>query len=206
MKYVLFDFNGTIVNDVELSLRAINHTAKKYLHRGPIYLDEYQHIFTFPVKDYYSALGFDFNVLNWEEVGNCWFDYYQEHQKEAPLHDSVIDLLISNHDKGYKNIVLSASKKDLLINQLKELGVYDYFDDVLGIDNIYASGKIKLGKEFIKDKNPEDCVMLGDSEHDKAVADAMGVECILIAAGHEAKDRLVKICDRVYDSLKEVEL
>lgn len=206
MKYVLFDFNGTIVNDVALSLEAINDTAKKYLNRGEIFLDEYKEVFTFPVKAYYERLGFDFNSLNWEEVGKNWFDYYQNHKEKATLHEGIIDLLIDNHNKGYKNIVLSASKKDLLIDQLKELEVYDYFDEVLGIDDIYASSKLPIGLKFIEDKDPKDCILIGDSEHDKAVGDAMGIETILVANGHESKARLVKICDRVYDSIKEVKL
>lgn len=206
MKYILFDFNGTIINDVELSLEAINNTAKKYLHRDEISLEEYREVFTFPVKKYYERLGFDFNVLDWEECGKNWFDYYQKHKDKAKLHDGIIELLIKNHEKGYKNIVLSASKKDLLIEQLKELEVYDCFDEVLGIDDIYASSKLPIGLEFIKDKNPKDCILIGDSEHDKSVADAMGIESILVANGHESKERLMKISKNVYSNIKEVEL
>ena len=204
MKYILFDFNGTIVNDVSLSLEAINHTAKKYLHRDEIKLEEYRNIFTFPVKAYYEKLGFDFNVLDWEETGKTWFDYYQEHKDEAKLHEGIKELLIENHKKGYINVVLSASKKDLLIEQLKELEVYDYFDEVLGIDDIYASSKLPIGLNFIKDKDPNECVLIGDSEHDKYVADQMGIKSILVANGHESKERLSKISDNVYDSIKEV--
>lgn len=206
MKYVLFDFNGTIVDDVALSLEAINHTAKKYLNRSEIKLEEYRNIFTFPVKAYYEALGFDFNKLNWEETGSVWFNYYQEHKDKAKLHDGVKELLIKNHEKGYKNIVLSASKKDLLIEQLKELGVYEYFDDVLGIDNIYASSKLPIGLKFIEDKDPNECVLIGDSGHDKYVADQMGIKSILVANGHESKERLLKISNDVYDNIKEVNL
>lgn len=206
MKYILFDFNGTIVDDVELSLEAINHTAKQYLNRDTIYLKEYKDVFTFPVKKYYERLGFDFGKLDWEEVGSCWFNYYQTNRTKAKLHDGIVDLLMSNHLKGYQNIVLSASKKDLLINQLKELEVFDYFDEVLGIEDIYATSKLPIGLKFISDKNPDDCILIGDSEHDKFVGDSMGVETILVANGHEAKERLLKISDRVYDSIKEVML
>lgn len=206
MKYVLFDFNGTIVDDVALSLAAINHAAKKYLKRDEIKIDEYRNVFTFPVKDYYTALGFDFNKINWEEAGKYWYDYYCLHQEEAKLHDGIKETLISNRNKGYKNIVLSASKSDLLNKQLKDLGVYDLFDEILGNDNIYASSKVHIGKAFMKDKDPKDCLMIGDSGHDKEVADAMGIECILIAKGHEAKERLLKVTDKVYDSIKEVNL
>lgn len=206
MKYIIFDFNGTIVNDVALSLAAINYTAKKYLKRDEITLEEYGRVFTFPIKNYYAALGFDFNLVSFEEAGQCWYDYYCKHQHEAKLHDGIKETLIENKKKGYKNIVISASKSDLLDKQLKDLGVYDYFDEILGNDNIYASSKVHIGKAFMKDKDPKDCLMIGDSGHDKEVADAMGIDCILIARGHEGKERLLKVTDKVYDSIKEVNL
>ena len=206
MKYIIFDFNGTVVDDIDLSLRAINHTAKKYLNRGPITIEEYKDVFTFPVKKYYERVGFDFNKLNWEEVGQCWMDYYQEHQKEAPVFDGVVELLKENHKKGYKNILLSASRIDLLIKQTKELGIYEYFDEILGIDNIYASSKLPIGLKFMEGKNSKDCVYLGDSKHDLEVAKAMGVRCILVANGHESKERLLKIHDEVCDDIREVHI
>lgn len=206
MKYVLFDFNGTIINDVDLSLKAINDTAKKYLKRDVITLEEYRNIFTFPVKKYYEALGFDFTKLDWETCGKHWFDYYVKHQHEAKLHTGLKELLISNINKGYKNIVLSASRIDLLMSQLEDLGVSQYFDEILGIGDIYASSKVDIGLEFIKDKDPKECIMLGDSEHDKQVADAMGVDCILIANGHESKERLLKVTNKVVNNIREVTL
>ena len=40
----------------------------------------------------------------------------------------------------------------------------------------------------------------------KEVADQMGVDCILVSSGHEAKERLQKVCGKVVDSIKEVSL
>ena len=206
MKYVIIDFNGTIVDDVELSLAAINHAAKKFLQRDEISLKEYKHVFTFPIIDYYRAVGFDFDVVDWDEAAHCWFNYYTEHQNEAPLADGILDFLKSNREKGYKNVVLSASISSLLEEQLKQLGVYDLFDEIIGKDNIYAPSKVDVGLKFIKDKDPKDCIMIGDTCHDKEVADQMGVDCILVSSGHEAKERLQKVCGKVVDSIKEVSL
>ena len=206
MRYLIFDFNGTVVDDLDLSLRCINHTIERYLDRKPLTLDEYKEVFTFPVKDYYTNVGFDFNKLKWEEVGQCWMDYYLEHFKDAKIHDGIKELLIDNHNKGNKNILLSASRIDLLKEQVEELGLTEYFDEILGMDSIYAYGKIPIGLNFIKDKNPNDCVYLGDSGHDLEVAKAMGVRCLLIAKGHESKRRLLEIHNEVYNSIGEVNL
>ena len=204
MKYVIYDFNGTVVDDVDISIECLNKCIEKYLDREPIEREEYLHIFTFPVKEYYEKAGFDFNILNWEEVGQYWMDYYVANRKRCNVHEGVVEFLKQNREAGNKNVLLSASKIDNLKEQIKELGVIEYFDEVLGIDNIYASSKIPIALEFIKDKNKEDCVMIGDSLHDLEVSRQMGIRGVLVAKGHQAKEKLLKECDEVYDDIREV--
>lgn len=206
MKYLIFDFNGTIVDDVELSVEAINYCLKKYLNKNPITIDEYRHVFTFPVKKYYENVGFDFNVLDWETIGSDWMNYYVANKDTCKLYDGVKDILINNRNKGNKNILLSASKKEMLVEYLNDLGIKELFDEILGIDNIYATGKTDIALNFIKDKNPLDCLMIGDSLHDLEVAKEMHVKCALIAKGHQSKEILLKECDNVYDDIRELNL
>lgn len=206
MKYVIFDFNGTIVDDLDISLEAINLTINNYLDRGPLDKEEYYKCFTFPIKQYYENVGFDFNILNWYEVGQYWMDYYVSNRRRCKVHEGIVDFLIKNHKLGNKNIVLSASMKEHLTQQLKELEVYQYFDEVIGLDNIYAHSKLENGLAFIKDKNKEDCILFGDSLHDAEVAKEMGIRCILIAKGHQNKERLLQSGCKVVDSISEVTL
>ncbi len=93
---------------------------------------------------------------------------------------------------------------DNLIEQIDELGISQYFDEVLGIDNIFADGKIPIAKKFLKDKNPDDCIIIGDTIHDYEVAKELNINYALVAKGHQAKDVLEKECDNVYDDISEV--
>lgn len=206
MKYLIFDFNGTVIDDLEISLEAINHTVKKYLDRGPVTREEYYDVFTFPVIKYYEALGFDFNKLDWLEVGQCWMDYYLENRYRCVLNEGIKDFLIESQKKGYINVILSASMHDHLVIQLKELGVYEYFDEILGQTDFYAYSKLESALNFIKDKNPNDCLMFGDSLHDLEVAKAMNVECILVAKGHQNRKTLETSGCRVVDCISEVKI
>ena len=206
MKYVILDFNGTIVDDLDLCIESMNESIEKYLDRGPLDREEYYEKFGFPVKDYYEKVGFDFDELDWTEVGQSWMGRYIDKRSRSRVHDGIVDFLIENHDKGNKNIVLSASRTDNLVDHLKELNIYQYFDEVLGIDNIYASSKIQTGLDFVKDKNKEDCLMIVDSIHDLETANEMGIRCILIAKGHQKKEKLEAVCDEVYDDIREVRI
>ena len=207
MKYVIYDFNGTILDDVAVCLKAENLTIEKYIpERGPLTLDEYLHIFTFPVQKYYEDVGFDWSKNSYEEVGRYWFDWYRALRDEYRVFDGVREILVRNHEKGNLNILLSASSLVELRIQLEELGIAEYFDEVLGIDNIYAGSKVDIALNWIRDKDPKDCMMIGDSLHDLETAQAMGVDCVLVAKGHQAKDVLLKSYDKVVDDIREVEL
>ena len=64
MKYtaVIWDFNGTIADDIDLGIGAVN---KMLAERGlPILStrEEYRAKLRFPIKDYYADLGFDVDM------------------------------------------------------------------------------------------------------------------------------------------------
>ena len=58
-KSIIWDWNGTLLNDAELALFSINVMLKKRL-LPTLSLPEYKQVFNFPVKDYYLRIGFDF--------------------------------------------------------------------------------------------------------------------------------------------------
>jgi phosphoglycolate phosphatase len=76
---------------------------------------------------------------------------------------------------------------------------------VLGIDNQYASGKTALGLAWINelDYHPKDVMMVGDTIHDSEVAEAMGIDCILVENGHMNRARLETTRRKVVSDLKE---
>ena len=153
MKYLLWDFNGTIVDDVDLGVSCINKLIKKYLKRSPLTREEYRRIFTFPVREYYERAGFDLNKFDFESLGQEWMELYDEGFKDVRVYDAVIKCLKEAINKGYHNVVISASKHDKLIEELQMLGLDSYFEEILGIEDIYAASKVALARKWAKDKN-----------------------------------------------------
>ena len=204
MKYIIFDFNGTILDDVDVGIKSINILIEKYLHRSQMTREEYLNIFDFPVKDYYAKVGFDFNQMSFQKIGREWVDYYESFKNEYTLIDGVEEILCDNLRKGYKNIILSASQVDNLTRQCQELGITQYFDDILGINDIYAGSKEGIARKWIADKNPQDCFLIGDTIHDAEVAKAINVHYALVAKGHQSKNRLEAYTKYVYDDIREV--
>lgn len=207
MKYLIYDFNGTILDDVDVCVKAENKTIEHFhLDRPPLSREEYLKLFTFPVKHYYELVGFDWNVNPYEEVGQYWFNWYRELRNEYRVFDGVEEILEENHRKGLENILLSASSLVELKKQLDELGIAQYFDEVLGIDNIYAGSKIDIALKWIADKDPKECLMIGDTLHDLETARAMGIDCVLVANGHQDRETLEEHYDKVVDDIGEVRI
>lgn len=204
MKYFIFDFNGTILNDVELCLEAINHLILKYLDRDILSLNEYRSVFEFPVSNYYQKLGFDFNKLSFDDLAHEWLDYYLNNFDQAYIYDGVKQILKNNLKLGYKNYIISASQQNMLSKQVKTLGLEQYFEDVLGISDIYARSKYQLVEQFILDKDKQNIVMLGDTTHDAEIAHKLGIKCILIAQGHQHFDILKETNCTVVHTIKEI--
>ncbi len=63
------------------------------------------------------------------------------------------------------------------------------------------SGKIVLNELGLE----EDMVLLiGDTTHDAQVAEAIGIDCALVAVGHHTTEKLKRTGAQVFGSLSEV--
>ena len=55
IKYIFFDFNGTIIDDVDLCLELLNKLLKSQ-NKPTFDIDGYKKIFTFPIIKYYDSM------------------------------------------------------------------------------------------------------------------------------------------------------
>jgi phosphoglycolate phosphatase len=202
---IIWDWNGTLLNDAWLCRDVMNESLAR---RDLPLMDQarYQAVFDFPVIDYYRRLGFDFEKESFEIVGAEFIEIYESRRNECDLQKGAHKLLAELHRTGYRQAVLSAYHHDSLVNILKQFGLYDFFDQIIGLDDIYAGGKIEQGKQLIRalDTHPPDCLLIGDTVHDFEVAVELGVDCRLIAAGNHTREKLSACGVPVYDSIHEI--
>ncbi len=209
-KHIFFDFNGTIINDVELCLTLLNEILTKQGKKN-LTVEEYKKIFTFPVKKYYELAGIDFSLESFESLAKWFIKVYQPASLKCGLYPHLKETFAILKEKGYKLYILSASERNNLLEQCESYDIVNYFEDILGIDNIHASSKVGIALDYLKQKNlkGEDILFIGDTLHDLEVARAMGARCLLVSCGHQAVEVLEKgqvpIIDSVADLLRMVE-
>lgn len=189
---IIWDFNGTLLNDVETGIRTENTLLAR---RGmPLLRDvaHYRSVFCFPIIEYYKKVGFDFDKEPYSAIAVEWVAEYMKNVVHAPLYDGVLDTLEILRRRGLPQVILSATELEMLTGQLKTLGIYDYFDDVLGLDNIEAYSKVEIGVRWMQWARPVRALFVGDTEHDAETAASMGVDCVLIPNGHQSEETLKK--------------
>jgi len=204
-KTIIWDWNGTLLNDADYCVICMNKVLKKR-NIQQINIEQYRTHFTFPVKDYYEAIGFDFEKEDFEIPAMEFINEYYEHLNKADLHKCVFDILDFFKQQGYKQLVLSAMEHENLINSLTEKGIINYFEDIQGIDDHYAISKLEMGRKLMKQLNidPDTTIMVGDTTHDLEVAAGLGIGCILVSGGHQSEERLISATSKVISKLGDI--
>lgn len=202
---IIWDWNGTLLNDIQLCVQTINEMLEK--RSLPLLsVNDYKDVFSFPVKDYYQKIGFDFEVEPFEIPAGEFINRYNEQMNGCSLHLNSLRVLSYFQSVGIRQFILSAMKQDALEDCLNHQQISHFFEHVLGLDNHYAVSKIENGHRLISDLNLDatELVLIGDTIHDFEVANELGCHCVLIANGHQSKEVLLATGVLVIDRLEQL--
>ena len=203
-KHIIWDWNGTLLNDVDLCLEVMNGMLAKR-HLPQMTKAYYREIFTFPVRHYYEQL-FDLADGLFEQLSIEFISTYEARLPEAPLHSGARAALEQINASGRSQSILTAAKQDSVIEAAQRLEIAQYFLGIVGLNNIYAHSKVENGKQWLAELNhdPNEVLLIGDTAHDFEVAQVLGVDCALIANGHQSKAKLDKCNVQIFASLREL--
>jgi phosphoglycolate phosphatase len=200
---IVWDWNGTLLNDIDICIESINSLLED--RKLPILKRErYLDIFGFPVIDYYKKIGFDFQKEPFEIPARQYIEIYTLKIKDCSLHESAVQVLTFFRDKGFRQVILSASELTILENSIDHFNIRDFFEAFTGLDNHFATSKTELGLQLFKNLgiDPDKACFIGDTTHDFDVATALGCECVLVADGHQSYSKLKETGATVIERLE----
>ena len=205
MKYdlIIWDFNGTIADDVQIGIDAANVVLSRRGMNTIDSVEQYRKMFCFPIIDYYRKLGFDFSVEPYEVPADEWTAEYIKREGSIKLNDGCREVFEYVRSAGMHQIVLSSSEIVMLKRELSALGVSEYFDEILGKNDNYAHGKVEMAKEWSRGKDLH-ALFIGDSAHDFDTASAIGADCILYSGGHDSREHIESLGVPVVDNISDV--
>lgn len=206
IRHVIWDWNGTLLNDMHVSLSAINIMLEQ---RSLPLLDlrRYREIFGFPVIDCYRVLGFRFETdAEWDSIAREFHDHYNRMVGNAPLTDGALPLLEHFSKNGATMSVLSASETTILEALLASCGIRHFFTRVYGQSDLYGGSKLELGRRLMSEIGlpPVQTMLIGDTTHDYEVARELNCHCVLYLAGHQDESRLRDCNCRTIETLAEL--
>jgi phosphoglycolate phosphatase len=188
--HVLWDWNGTLLDDVDHAVRTVNWLLGE---QGLPSLDRerYRSVFGFPIRDYYVALGFDFERESFESLCERYVQRFMDGVLSVPLVNGMEAELRRLKSLGIRQSVLSAAEQADLDSMVRHFGLADVFERVYGIEDRLAASKVGRGRELLAllGARPERTVIVGDTLHDLEVAEALGIRAILVGHGHQCASR-----------------
>ncbi len=191
-EWILFDWNGTLLDDVEYGITIVNKLCHKY--SVPTMSPEfYLKHFGFPLLDFYKKIGFDLSPnspYSFDQLAQTFMELYHADLDTVTLHSDVENVLGHLYDR-YSLGIISAYKQDRLDIAVKEYGLSSFFKCIYGIADDRAASKSDSLKTMLLSHSipPEKTLIVGDTLHDYEVAQENGIDCVLIEAGHQSKEQ-----------------
>ena len=206
--YILWDWNGTLLDDTEAALATLNEMIAV---RGgqPIGMEFYRDHFAFPVRPFYDKIGIvAHDEDEWNGIAREYHEVYGRQPKK--LNPLAVTALEMAKEAGCRQSIVSALRQDLLEADMARNGVTEFFERICGSDNLDGASKLDRARVLLRTLNDTvpsgtHFVLIGDALHDKEVADALGIDCILCAQGSHAAWRLSAVAptgETLVDALK----
>jgi phosphoglycolate phosphatase len=195
LPYVIWDWNGTLIDDVAAAVNALN---RMLTIRGvaPVTQDFYRAHFGFPVRPFYAVVGLDLEREDWDKICTDFHQFIAEEPNQHLRPDALAALRFVRDQGGHQSI-LSALRQDLLLRDTAREGVQAFFDATFGVDNLDGATKLSRGHDLTAHLKAtrllapsQPAFFIGDTLHDAEVGAALGATPILVEGGHQNGDRL----------------
>lgn len=206
MKYknIIWDWNGTILNDMPVAFESTNILLERFGY-PTITLEFYRDNIDTPIVNFYSKI-FDLNKHDMQMLDGEWGMLYNQLSDKIGLHKGVVDLLSFFAAENCCQVVLSAFKTEEITKYAHKFSVENYFENILGTQSIVMESKTVRGRKYMQEHcfAPEQTLFIGDTVHDCDTARDLGVDCILFSGGQQSPKLLQECGVPVYEDFEAI--
>lgn len=192
-KYILFDFDGTLIDTNELIILSLNKTSKRYLGK---YLsnEDLNNILGKYLEEQMRYLSQE----HWADMVAYYREFYKSNQdkliKEFP---HIKQMLESLKDLGCKIAVVSAKGRGGIIHGLNRFNLEHYIDVIVSAYDVknnkpHPEPALKALEELGADAC--EAVLVGDSPYDILCGKNAGVKTVLVDWTIFPKNDILKLC------------
>ncbi|MFX0183924.1 MAG: HAD family hydrolase [Candidatus Hodarchaeota archaeon] len=206
IKYILFDFDGTIIDSMPfLENNAVSLLTKYYKFTKEEAQRKYRNTTGLPFVQQMEIISPDNHNLNSEIVDKFEKMKIQKIFDQKPFNESY-EVLKELKIRRYKLGISSGTIEEIIAEYLNEENISDLVDDILGWKPGFEKGKDHF--DFISSKygfSPSEIVFIGDSLNDARRANNNGILFIARVGMFQSDDFETIIPNvKVITSLKEI--
>ncbi len=199
-KNILWDWNGTLLNDVDISYEIMISQMKEHGLK-PLTVEELKDYFCFPIKKYYKDVGFPTDSQSFHDLAHSYLEAYKKKVKEkAQVFSGTKEML--SELKGKNQFMISASEESYLKELVSSYSLAPHFKKIYGLADSYGVSKFERCSRLLKENNLEasETLLIGDTSHDAEVAQKSGIQVLLLADGFQKYGKLKDLEVEVFES------
>jgi phosphoglycolate phosphatase-like HAD superfamily hydrolase len=203
VRHVVWDWNGTLVDDHLAVVAAINH-ALASLRLGPIDSEAFRSHFTRPVQRFYEGVaGRPIEPGEWRTLDEAYHDSYAASVDRLELAPDARAALAAAEAAGLSQSLLSMWRHRDLVALVERLRIGHWFVRVDGLRAPGGGGKTEHLVEHLAalEVDPRAALLVGDTLDDLAAARAVGARCVLYDGGSHHRAALETTGVPVVDTL-----
>ena len=195
IRFVVKDWNGTLLADTQAVVNAGNNVIVKYGGRL-VLRAQYTEEFSFPALNYYLAQGCDRGRLTQDVFVREFYVLYNKFAAACRTRRGTRQLLSWERERSIGSVILSNHECSDIALHLERLGLKDYFDHILGNSTLADSiaGNTKTGRmaSYLDEYgiDPTEAVIVGDSPEEVEIGKRFGMKTIAITGGNFSTSRL----------------
>lgn len=213
IKLVLFDLDGTLVDSVP-DLAAAGDEMMRQLglpERGVKAARQWvgNGIERFVKRALTNDMQAEPEALVYQKGLNIFTDYYAAHTcVDSKLYPGVIEGLQALRSRGFKIGCVTNKAEQFTLQLLDAIGLAEYFDPVVAGDTTARKKPDPMPLLYAADYhrlNPDQCLLVGDSQNDVSAARAAGFPVIAVPYGYNhGIDIAVAKPDAIIDSIESL--
>lgn len=207
MAHIVWDWNGTLFDDVDAVLEATNEIFAGY-GLGPFDLEAFCSSYTRPIWVLYERLlGRSLEAGEWERLDAAFHDSYHRLMERCGLADDARDTLAVLAAEGYRQSLLSMWRHERLGPAAERHGIAHFFIRIDGLRDgaMGGSKKASLTRHLAAlGVDAADVVVVGDSVDDALAARHVGARAVLYSGGMTRRAALEEAGFPVLDRLSEL--
>lgn len=190
-KNLLFDWSGTLCDDMALTIEATNYVLAQY-QREPLDRKAFRNEFQLPYPDYYAVKIPEAKLEDLENYYRYAFDHSATGVTLIPHAKEFVQFCRA---RGVRCFILTSMDPKAFREQATQLGMWDFFEHIhSGIHNKehYIATLMQM-----HGLNPAETAFVGDMQHDIRAAHCAGITGIGVLTGYNNPTQLAEAAPNI---------